>query len=598
MPTDGTGKAKVERKLAAILAADISGYSALMSADEEATVRALKAHQAVVLPLIKDHSGRVIDTAGDGILAEFASAVNAVKCAMVIQENMTMRNAAVDPHRRMQFRIGVNLGDVVFDDARVYGDGVNVAARLEAIAEPGGICISAKVHDEIRGKIEVQVNDMGPQHLKNIPEPVRVYRIDVEGLPAPVVAQNSSPRTEPSSGMPGMPSIAVLPFVNMGEDAAQDYFADGVVEDIITALSKFRWLFVIARNSSFAYKGRAIDVRQVARELNVRYVVEGSIRKSGSRLRITGQLIDAISGTHIWAQRYDRELLDAFEVQDEITDRIIAALAPEITVAEINRAHQKRPNNLDAWDGYLRALPLIREHIKEANYRATELLRGAIQLSPAFSAAYARLSACRTQAAYYEWDGTRDDCVAEAIELARRSLALDPEEPLALDALASAYQISGDLENAANSARRALDLSPTCTAAYGTLITSLAQLGQYEEAFEVFSRSERTSPRDPDRSSRLMGLTIAHFVAGNYRDAINTAKDYIALRPNWYGGYLHLAASSALSGNIDEANVAIQRLLHLMPQLTLSQMRKRLLMRRASDVEKLLEGLEKAGLPS
>jgi TolB-like protein/class 3 adenylate cyclase len=578
------------RKLAAILAADIAGYSALMGADEDATVRDLKAHQAIVLPMIGDHGGRIIDTAGDGILAEFASVLAAVKCALAIQSNMAERNAAISPARRMQFRIGINQGDVVVDEARVYGDGVNVAARLESIADPGGICISGKVHDEISGKIAVACQDLGPQQLKNIAAPVRAYRLratdaiaEPTGLPPSKVAMQK-------------PSIAVLPFANMSGDADQEYLADGIIEDIIMALSKFRWLLVIARNSSFSYKGRSVDVRQIGRELAVRYIVEGSIRRSGSRLRVAAQLIDATSGTHIWAERYDRNLTDIFEIQDEITSRIVSAAAPELTAAEIARAQQQHPRDVNAWDAYLQALPLMRQHTRNANARAVDLLTNATQLSPDFAAAYARLSACWTQAAYYEWNSTREECITRAMDLAKHSCTLDSQEPLALDALASAHQFRGDFENAAQMARRALDISPTCTAAYGTLVTSLAFLGRVEEALEVFAQSERTNPRDPDRSSRLMGVTIAYFVAERYEEAIRFANEYITLRPNWYGGYVYLAASHGMCGNAREGNLAIQHLLSLRPQLTLGQMRKQVMLRRPSDSERLLQGLEKSGL--
>src|SRR5215470_10524412 len=319
---EGPEKAKVSRRLAAILAADIAGYSALMGADEAATIRDLKAHQAVVLPIVTEHGGRIIDTAGDGILAEFPSVLSAVECALAIQRVMVQRNADVEETRRMRFRIGINLGDVVFDDARIYGDGVNVAARLENIAEPGGICISRKVHEEISGKMGLAFVDAGEQQLKNIVQPVRVYRISGEQLAAPQAT------ARPALALPDKPSIAVLPFTNLSGDPEQEYFADGMVEEVITGLSRFRWLFVIARNSSFTYKGRAVDARQVGRELGVRYLLEGSVRKSANRLRIAGQLIDASSGAHLWADRFEGAVEDVFEVQDQVTASVVGAIAP------------------------------------------------------------------------------------------------------------------------------------------------------------------------------------------------------------------------------------------------------------------------------
>jgi len=582
---------RVSRRLAAILAADIAGYSTLMGADDARTVRDLKAHQGILLPLIGQYGGRVVDTAGDGILAEFGSVVNAVECAVALQQVMAKRNADVEGARRMQYRVGINIGDVIYDEVRVYGDDVNIAARLEALAEPGTIYVSSKVYEDIQGKVRITCDDLGEKDLKNILRPVHVFRL----RPSGGVPDITSPSAE---ALADKPSIAVLPFTDIKGDHQQEYLADGIVEDLITALSKFRWLLVIARNSSFTYKGRAVDVRMVARELSVRYVVEGSIRKSGNRLRITAQLIDASSGAHIWAERYDRKFSDVFEIQDDITDRIATALAPELTAAEIARAKHQHPRSLNAWDAYLQALPLMREHTQAANARAFELLRKATQLSPDFSAALARLSACRTQAAYYGWDGQAEHVVAaEAQEWARRSQAVDPEEPLAFDALASAFQFLGENEKAEAAARRALELSPTCTAAYGTLIFSLSMLGRAEEALEVFARSERTSPRDPDRSSRLMGLACAHFIAGRYEDAIAATTEYIAARPNWYGAYVVLAAACTLTGRGEEAQRAVRRLLELVPHFTIDRARNRPMFKNFFHAERLFDALQKAGLP-
>jgi TolB-like protein len=314
------------RRLAAILAADIAGYSALMGADEARTVRDLKGHQAVVLPMVGEFGGRIIDTAGDGILAEFPSVVNAVKCAVAIQSKMAERNTGIEPERRMQFRVGINIGDVVFDEARIYGDGINVASRLEVIAEPGGICISSKVYEEISGRIGLTYDDMGQQQLKNIARPVRAYRVRVD---------RAAPTSAPALALPDKPSIAALPFQNMSGDPEQEYFADGMVEEIITALSRIPWLFVIARNSSFTYRGRAVDVKQVGRELGVRYVLEGSVRKSANRVRITGQLIDATTNAHLWAEHFDGTLEDIFDLQDHVATSVAGAIAPKLEQAEI-----------------------------------------------------------------------------------------------------------------------------------------------------------------------------------------------------------------------------------------------------------------------
>ena len=379
-----TGTPKVHRRLAAILAADIAGYSALMGADEARTVVDLKAHQRILLPMIVDHGGRIIDTAGDGILAELGSVVNAVECAVELQQTMMERNAAVEPARRMQFRIGINVGDVIHDDARVYGDGVNIAARLESVAEPGGICVSAAAYDQVHKKLTHTFSDLGIQALKNIAQPVRAYRVHM----------NAMTIKAPSLALPDRPSIAVLPFNNMSGDPEQDYFADGIVEEIITCLSRIRWLFVIARNSSFTYKGRAVDVKQVGRDLGVRYVLEGSIRKSGKRIRVTGQLIDASVGTHLWADRFDGAVEDVFELQDQITASVVGAIAPKLEQAEIERAKSKPTESLDAYDLFLRGMASFHKFTNHETDDALRLWKKAIELDPDFASAYAMASMC------------------------------------------------------------------------------------------------------------------------------------------------------------------------------------------------------------
>jgi TolB-like protein len=386
------------RRLAAILAADIAGYSALMGADEARTVRDLKGNQAVVLPMVSEFGGRVIDTAGDGILAEFASVVNAVKCAVAIQSTMAKRNAAIEPEHRMQFRIGINVGDIVYDDARIYGDGINVAARLESIAEPGGICISSKVYEEINGRIDLAYQDIGEQQLKNITRPVRVYRVRLNSL---------APAAAPVLALPDKPSIAVLPFQNMSGDPEQEYFADGMVEEIITALSRIRWLFVIARNSSFTYKGRAVDVKQVGRELGVRYVLEGSVRNAANRVRVTGQLIDAANGTHLWADRFDGAIDDVFDLQDRVTASVVGAIAPKLQQAEIERAKRKPTDSLDAYDHFLRGMACVHLGTRQDIDEALRLFYRAIELDRDFASAYGMAAWCFVWRKVNGWIGNR-----------------------------------------------------------------------------------------------------------------------------------------------------------------------------------------------
>src|SRR5262245_2736425 len=407
---------KVRRRLAAILAADIAGYSTLMGANEARTVRDLKDRLAAVLPMVSEHGGRVIDTAGDGILAEFGSVVNAVECAVAIQRVMAQRNADTEEARRMHFRIGINQGDVVFDETRVYGDGVNVAARLVAVAEPGGICISRKVYEEVAGKMQLAFVDLGEQQLKNISQPVRVYRVSGENLAA------ARTTAKPALALPDKPSIAVLPFTNMSGDPEQEYFADGMVEEIITGLSRFRWLFVIARNSGFTYKGRVVDVKQVGRELGVRYLLEGSVRKSANRIRIAGQLIDAASGAHLWADRFEGALENVFELQEQVTASVVGAIAPRLQLAEIERARRKPTESLDAYDLYLRGLANAYKWTRERNEEALRLFYKAIELDPDFSAAYAAaaLNFCRRKG--FGWIIDREQEVAEARRLALRAV--------------------------------------------------------------------------------------------------------------------------------------------------------------------------------
>src|SRR5215467_12234377 len=352
---------RVQRRLAAILAADVAGYSRLMGSDDEGTLAGLKACRELIDLKSKQHRGRIVNTPGDSALVEFASAVDAARCAIEIQKEMAQRNAVIPEDRRLEFRIGINVGDIIIDVGDIYGDGVNIAARLESLASPGGICLSENAYQQIKGKLTLDASNMGERRLKNIAQPVRVYSVQLNDAPA-----------RPRLALPERPSIAVLPFQNMSGDPEQEYFADGITEDITTALSRLRWFFVIARNSSFAYKGKIIDVRVIARELGVRYVLEGSVRKGGGQLRITTQLIDGATGNHIWAQRYDREVADIFALQDEITANVVATIEPQLYAAEDHRAKQKRPESLNAWDCVTRGLSLILKLTKHDNAAAQE----------------------------------------------------------------------------------------------------------------------------------------------------------------------------------------------------------------------------------
>jgi adenylate cyclase len=377
-------EARAERRLAAILAADVAGYSRMMGADEEGTLAALKAcRRELIDPKIAEHRGRIVKTTGDGALVEFASAVDAVRCATEIQRAMAERNAAISEDRRIEFRIGINVGDIIIDEGDIYGDGVNVAARVETLASPGAICISDNAYQQIKGKLTLEVSDVGEQQLKNIAQPVRVYSVRLAGA-----------ATRPTLSLPDRPSIAVLPFQNMSGDPEQDYFADGMVEDITTGLSRINWLFVIARNSTFAYKGKSIDVKQIGRELGVRYVLEGSVRKAADRVRITGQLIDTATGAHVWAERYDRKFDDIFALQDDITLSVVGAIEPSLRLAEIERVKRKRSDSLDAYDLVLQAQPDVYTRVPEHVTKALLLLERALTFDPNYALAHAYAAEC------------------------------------------------------------------------------------------------------------------------------------------------------------------------------------------------------------
>jgi adenylate cyclase len=408
------------RRLAAILAADVAGYSRLMGVDEEGTLEHLKTHRRELIdPKIVEHHGRIVKTTGDGMLVEFGSVVDAVRCAVEVQQGMVERNATAATEKRIEFRVGINVGDIIIDGDDIHGDGVNIAARLEAFADPSGICVSQKVRDEVQDKLALAFEDLGDQQLKNITRPVRVYEVKISGAPEAAWS---------ALALPDKPSIAVLAFQNMSGDAEQEYFADGMSEDIITALSKLRWFFVIARNSTFAYKGKSPDVRQVARELGVRYVLEGSIRKAGNRLRITAQLVDATTGNHVWAERYDREIADIFAVQDEITQSVVAAIEPQLYAAENIRIQSKPPESLDAWGCVIRALWHTGRFNKYDAEQARDLLKRAIAIDPGYARARSLLAFAGMEAAMLGGHNI-DTALSTARQEAHASLALDDVTP-------------------------------------------------------------------------------------------------------------------------------------------------------------------------
>src|ERR1051326_5785034 len=409
----------VERKLVAILAADVAGYSRLVGLDEEGTLARLKIlRREVIDPEIASHRGRIVKTTGDGLLIEFVSVVDAVRCAVAVQRACVEREAALPQDRRFQFRVGINLGDIVVDGDDILGDGVNIAARLEGIADPGGICISGVVHDQVRGKVEMEFADLGRQTLKNITQPVQAYRV--------LLDEKITAASTPPFPLPDKPSIAVLPFQNMSGDPEQEYFADGMVEEITTAIARLPWLFVIARNSAFTYKGRAVDVKQVARELGVRYILEGSLRKAGNRIRVTAQLVEADTGSHVWAERYDRDLADIFAVQDEITEAVTIAVAPAIAEAERHRAMRKPPESLDAWAAYQRGTWHLGKATPEDTRLAHQFFQQAIDLDPSFAGGYIGLASAISAAATAFGSAVLAQPQSSEETLPRRAIATDP----------------------------------------------------------------------------------------------------------------------------------------------------------------------------
>jgi TolB-like protein/class 3 adenylate cyclase/Flp pilus assembly protein TadD len=556
---------RAERRLAAILAADVAGYSRLMGGDEEGTFERLKEHRReLVDPKIAEHHGRIVKTTGDGLLVEFASVVDAVRCAVDVQREMANRNIGVPADRCIKFRIGINVGDIIIDEGDIFGDGVNVAARLEALAEPGGICVSRVVRDQVRDKLDFAFEDMGEQQVKNITRPVRAHRILLGEGPSLSEPPTGAPAT-PALALSDKPSIAVLPFQNMSGDPEQEYFVDGIVEDIITGLSRMKWLFVIARNSSFTYKGRAVDVKQVGRELGVRYVLEGSLRKAGDRVRITGQLIETTTGTHVWAERYDRPLGDIFQLQDEITFSVVGAIEPSLRQAEIERSKRKRPENLDAYDLYLRALPHAQIAMPGDAEKALPLLHQSLALQPDYAAAHAAAAWCYEQR--YLRGGLHEADKTAGLKHARAALEAGADDATTL---ATAGFVIGliehDYETAMNAIDHALALNSFSALALGLGSTILAHAGRTTQAIAYGDRALRLSPHDPTIYLPLTALGIAHCAAGNFEEAAAVCNKAAQSNPRFsFPCVLQTAALSCL-GRTNEAKAAARRVLELEPR--------------------------------
>jgi adenylate cyclase len=580
---------RVERRLAAILAADVAGFSALMERDEEGTyARIGSLRREVIKPRLSEHQGRLIKTSGDGFLAEFASPIAALRCALAIQDTLLS-----DPHA-LRLRIGLNLGDVIIEEGGdVYGEGVNVAARLEALADPGVILISGKIYDEVEGKVEAHFEDRGEQQVKNITRPVRIYAVLPPGA-------RSSAATAPSHfdlgralALPDKPSIAVLPFQNMSGDPEQEYFADGMVEEIITALSRFKWLFVIARNSSFTFKGQAVDIKEVGRRLGVRYVLEGSVRKASGKVRISGQLIDALTGAHIWADRFERDLTDVFALQDEVTVAVVSAIQPKLLQTEIELATRRRPENLTAYDCYLRARQQFYSSTREAVAETIRLADRALELDPQFGLVAALAGASHMQNVLWGYAADPQFDRKEAVRLCRLALSLDDSDAdiLAWAAVISAFMV-GDHESAIELADRAVALNPNSYQAWGCRGHVYRVAGLPEEAVRSFERAIRMSPVDPLLHVAFAGMGLAFIELGRFDEAIVAGKK--ALRQNASFSARCLASAFAHLGRAAEAREAAARVLEVDPGFTISAWIAR---GGQTNSKLLIEGLRRAGLP-
>jgi adenylate cyclase len=578
----------MERRLAAILAADVVGYSRLMEADEAWTLETIKTLRSDLIdPLIAEHHGRIVKLMGDGALVEFASAVDAVACAVHIQRNLTEQNADAPRDRRFELRIGINLGDVIVEGDDIYGDGVNVAARLETLCKPGGLALSGNVHEQVQGKLDERFKDAGEHEVKNIARPIRVWRWSEAGSAGPTVTG--------SGLLPDKPSIAVLPFTNMSGDPEQEYFADGITEDIITALSKIRSLFVIARNSSFVYKGQATDVRTVSASLGVRYVLEGSVRKSGGQVRITGQLIDALTGAHLWADRFQGPVIDIFELQDQVTTQVTSAVVPSIRSAEISRACRKSPRDQNAYDFYLQALAQI--NLSNAG-AAFPLLSQARVLAPDFAPAFGLEAWCRTMWSYSSDTPDFVENSGIAVELARKALSLNDDDPELLGQIG--YVLAFFEENinlGVELVRDALDTAPSLAWLWGSRGYLDMFFGDCADAVAAFETSRRLDPRDPLSYRNNLGMAQAHFMLGDYETALNLAKDALEQASENLAVLRFLAVCYAQLGDAEHAQEFVEKHMAAYPSFRIKIYFDNHPIRHAKEIDLIWQAMRKAGLP-
>jgi adenylate cyclase len=579
---------QAKRKLAAILSADAKGYSRLMEDDEEATVQTITAYRELMVSQIQNQNGRVVDAKGDNLLAEFSSVVDAVRGAVEIQKELRRRNAELPQHRKMDFRIGVNLGDVIEEDETIYGDGVNIAARLEALAEGGGICISGTAFDHVEGKLGLEFEYLGEQPVKNIKKPVRIYRVKMEEAVSDAKVKRELP-------LPAKPSIAVLPFVNMSDDPKQEYFCDGITEEIITGLSAIRKLFVIARNSTFTYKGKAVKVQEVGRELGVRYVLEGSVRKAGDRVRITAQLVDATTGNHLWAERYNRELKDIFAIQDEITMKIITAMQVKLT--EGDKAYLLRPKGTDNIEAYLKLLEgfhHFNRFSRDGTQLAGQIFEEVITLDPEYVAPYYFLGFVHTRSISGGWSKNPAKSLDQAFKLAQKALPLDESHPGPLQLLGLVSLMKKQFDKAISLYKRALELSPNHGPGHYLLGMALNYAGEPKKAIPYCEEGLRLDPLSPTYC--LWGLAMAYRLTGRYEEAISSLKEALHHSPRAFWAYLELAACSAALERQEEACAAVSEIMRLNPEFSVEAYVKTQPYKNPDHAKHFSDLLRKAGL--
>jgi len=583
----------MERRLAAILTADAVGYTQMMARDEVATLETLDAYRSIMGGLIKQHGGRVVDAVGDNLLAEFPSAVDAVQCALEIQRQLAESNQDRPEDRRMRFRIGINVGDLIVVGDRIVGDGVNVAARIEAQASPGSVAISRSVLDQIDGKLPVRLRDMGEFSLKNVARPVQIYEVMADDSVGEDMTPGPPASMEPRvPGFGGRSAIAVLPFRNLSPDPDQEYFADGLAEDLITSLAALRIYPIISRNSSFAFKGKPADPRQTGRDLGAHYIVTGSVRKIGDRIRVNAELVDSGDGHQLWSGKYDREISDIFEVQDEITAAIAGAVGPALFQSEMLHAIRRAPKNADAWDCVHRGMWHLYRYTREGVAKARAWSARALELQPDSATAYCIIAFSHMYEVIYQWVASREEPLREAMQAAEKAVAADRDDPMALTALGFACSLCGFRDRAVAVLERAVQVNPSSALAFWSLGATLTTSGRPDDGIAMVEKAIRLSPQDPLMNEFLFSIGSAHFMAGRYPEAIQFAQRSLDMKSDQPGAWRIIAAASALLGNMDEARRALGHMTRLAPDLTEERMRVFL---REEDVERYVKGLRLAG---